>query len=147
MSHFHNPPDAGDKSLDKRIWASLALNLFITLAETLGGLVSGSLALLSDAAHNFGDVVALVLTLGARKIGRRPPTMRHTYGFKRVEVMAATANAITLLCWPLLLSGKPFKGWDIHIRRPRESCWAWPWLPWRRTRGPWFCRAGTTAMT
>jgi cobalt-zinc-cadmium efflux system protein len=104
MSHHNEPTDAGEKSLDKRIWASLVLNVLITLAEFLGGLVSGSLALLSDAAHNVGDVVALILTLGARLIGRRPPTTRHTYGFKRVEIIAATVNALTLFVLAALIA-------------------------------------------
>jgi cobalt-zinc-cadmium efflux system protein len=104
MSHHSEPTDAGEKSLDKRIWASLVLNVLITLAEFLGGLVSGSLALLSDAAHNLGDVIALVLTISARRIGRRPATTRHTYGFKRVEIIAATINAATLFILAALIA-------------------------------------------
>ena len=104
MSHHSEPTEAGDKSLDKRIWASLVLNVLITLAEFLGGLFSGSLALLSDAAHNFGDVIALILTIGARKIGRRPATTRHTYGFKRVEIIAATVTAATLFILAALIA-------------------------------------------
>jgi len=84
-------------SLDRRLWASAALNAAITAAELVGGLASGSLALLADAAHNLSDVTALVLAIVARRLGRRPPTPRHTYGLKRVEVLAALANALTLL--------------------------------------------------
>jgi cobalt-zinc-cadmium efflux system protein len=83
--------------MDRRLWATAALNTAITLAEFVGGLVSGSLALLSDAAHNLSDVVAVVLALGARRLSRRPPTARHTYGFKRVEVIAALINAVLLI--------------------------------------------------
>lgn len=83
--------------LDRRLWASAWLNTVITIAEAVGGLFSGSLALLADAAHNLSDVTALVLAIVARRLGRRPPTARHTYGLRRVEVLAALANALTLL--------------------------------------------------
>ena len=84
-------------SLDRRLWLSAVLNAAITAAELVGGLLAGSLALLADAAHNLSDVTALVLAILARRLGRRPPTLRHTYGLKRLEVLAALANALTLL--------------------------------------------------
>ena len=90
--------------MDRRLWASAVLNVAITLAELAGGVVSGSLALLSDAAHNLGDVAAVVLALWARRLGRRPPTTRHTYGFKRAEVIAALANAVTLIVISVLIA-------------------------------------------
>jgi cobalt-zinc-cadmium efflux system protein len=83
--------------MDARLWTSAGLNAAITVAEVLGGLASGSVSLLSDAAHNASDVMAVVLALWARRLGRRPPTVRHTYGFRRAEVMAALANAVTLI--------------------------------------------------
>jgi len=94
MSHSHDAPDG---RLDARLWAAATLNVGITAAEVAGGLLSGSLALLSDAAHNASDVVAVVLALWARRVGRRPPTMRHSYGFKRTEVIVALANAASLV--------------------------------------------------
>jgi cobalt-zinc-cadmium efflux system protein len=103
MSHNHTSI-AGDGTLDKRLWATAALNLFITLAEFIGGLLAGSLALLSDAAHNLGDVTALVVAIVARRISRRPATVRHTYGFKRVEVLAALINAVTLIAVTVLIA-------------------------------------------
>ena len=90
--------------MDLRLWASAALNGAITLAEFFGGLFSGSLALLSDAAHNLSDVAAVVLALWARRFGRRPPTARHTYGFKRAEVLAALANAVVLIAITVLIA-------------------------------------------
>ena len=95
-NHDHRPsiPQSG---MDKRLWATAVLNVTITLAEFAGGLLSGSLALLSDAAHNLSDVVAIVVALLARRLGRRPATVRHTYGLKRVEVVAALVNAVTLV--------------------------------------------------
>jgi len=103
MAHDHHHEFSADV-MDRRLWASAALNVCITLAELVGGLVSGSLALLSDAAHNLGDVAAVVLALWARRLGRRPATARHTYGFKRAEVIAALANAVTLIVISVLIA-------------------------------------------
>jgi len=103
VNHQHGS-STSDGVLDKRLWATAALNLVITLGEFVGGLLAGSLALLSDAAHNLSDVVAIVLALLARRLGRRPPTLRHTYGFKRVEVVAALVNAVTLIAVTALIA-------------------------------------------
>jgi cobalt-zinc-cadmium efflux system protein len=102
MGHSHEPLTGG--ALDGRLWMSLSLNVAITVAEIIGGLMAGSLALLSDAAHNLSDVAALGLALGARRLGRRPPTPRHTYGLKRAEVIAALANAVTLVAVTALIA-------------------------------------------
>lgn len=119
MHHHHRrhaPHDATETSLDRRLLATVALNASITAAESAAGMVSGSLALLSDAAHNLGDVVAVILALLARKLGRKPPTLRHTYGFKRLEVIGALINAIVLIsvtvliareAWERLLNPRP----------------------------------------
>jgi cobalt-zinc-cadmium efflux system protein len=94
-AHGHGP--VTDGALDGRLWASLALNVAITVAEVIGGLMAGSLALLSDAAHNLSDVAALGLAVGSRRLARRPPTPRHTFGLKRAEVIAALVNASSLV--------------------------------------------------
>ncbi len=104
--HDHGLPTNG--AMDRRLLASAALNGVITLAEFFGGLFSGSLALLSDAAHNLSDVAAVVLALWARRFSRRPPTMRHTYGFKRAEVLAALANAAVLIAVTALIAREAF---------------------------------------
>jgi cobalt-zinc-cadmium efflux system protein len=97
MENRAHRPSIPQSGMDKRLRATAALNVTITLAEFAGGLLSGSLALLSDAAHNLSDVVAIVVALLARRLGRRPATARHTYGLKRVEVVAALVNAVTLV--------------------------------------------------
>jgi cobalt-zinc-cadmium efflux system protein len=102
MGHVH--PSPTDDALDVRLLLSLGLNVVITVAEVVGGLMAGSLALLSDAAHNLSDVAALGLALGARRLGRRPPTLRHTYGLKRAEVIAALINAVTLVAVSALIA-------------------------------------------
>jgi cobalt-zinc-cadmium efflux system protein len=102
MAHVDKPIDDG--ALDGRLLLSLALNVVITVAEVVGGLLAGSLALLSDAAHNLSDVAALGLAFVARRLGRRPPTLRHTYGLKRAEVIAALVNAVTLVAVSALIA-------------------------------------------
>jgi cobalt-zinc-cadmium efflux system protein len=101
MTHHHHETDSGN--LDRRLWASAALNLGITLVELIGGLWAGSLALLADAAHNLTDVGALGLAIFSRRLGRRPPTPRHTYGLKRAEVVAALINAGALIAISALI--------------------------------------------
>lgn len=101
MTHHH---DIEPGNLDRRLWASAALNLGITLVELIGGLMAGSLALLADAAHNMADVGALGLAIFARKVGRRAPTARHTYGLKRAEVLAALFNAAALIAISALIA-------------------------------------------
>jgi cobalt-zinc-cadmium efflux system protein len=108
MSHVHESVHAAEGALDRRLLASAALNAAITLAEFVGGLLAGSLALLSDAAHNLSDVVAVVLALWARRMGRRPPTSRHTYGLKRVEVVAALVNALLLIVVSVVIAREAF---------------------------------------
>jgi cobalt-zinc-cadmium efflux system protein len=90
--------------LDRRLWASAFLNLAVTLVECVGGLWAGSLALLADSAHNLTDVGSLGLAIFVRRLGRRAPTARHTYGFKRGEVMAALLNAAALIAISSLIA-------------------------------------------
>jgi len=93
----HDTHMDGERTLEFRLIGAIGLNALIVVAEVIGGLVSGSLALLSDAVHNLSDVVALIIALVARRLGRRPPSHRHTYGLGRVEVMAALLNSATIL--------------------------------------------------
>ena len=76
---------------------SILLNLLITIAQFIGGIISGSLALISDALHNFSDVLSLVFSLVAHKLSRRKASLNNTFGYKRAELIAAFINAITLI--------------------------------------------------
>jgi len=101
MTHHHHETEIS--ALDRRLWASASLNLGITIVEFVGGLWAGSLALLADAAHNLTDAGALGLAILARRLGRRAPTPRHTYGLKRAEVVAALLNAAGLVAISALI--------------------------------------------
>lgn len=80
----------------KNLLVSIFLNVLITTAQITGGILSGSLALLSDALHNFSDVVSLAISYTAHKLSRKKATINQTFGLKRAELIAAFVNAITL---------------------------------------------------
>ncbi|HPN29939.1 MAG TPA: cation diffusion facilitator family transporter [bacterium] len=84
------------EKLSVKLFFSIILNLSITIAEIIGGLLSNSLALLSDAVHNMSDTVSIVLTYVSLKISRKPNTIKYTFGFKRIEILSALINAAAL---------------------------------------------------
>lgn len=92
-SHTHSHANVSGKRL---IWTIL-FNLIISLAELIGGLITGYLALIADSIHNLSDVAALGLAWLGVKGSQLPPTKRSTYGYKRVEVMTAFVSATALV--------------------------------------------------
>ena len=91
--HAHIDPQSGDRRVSIAIWA----NGLLTVAQIVGGILSGSLALIADALHNFSDMASLVIAFFARKIARRPADKRMTFGYGRVEIVAALINYTTLI--------------------------------------------------
>jgi len=87
----------------KNLVYSILLNLLITIAQITGGIISGSLALISDALHNFSDVLSLVFSLVANKLSRRKASIDQTFGYKRAELIAAFVNASTLVIVAFIL--------------------------------------------
>ena len=87
----------------KNLIYSILLNILITVAQVVGGIFSGSLALISDALHNFSDVLTLVFSLYASKLSKRKASLNHTFGYKRAELIAAFVNASTLIIVALFL--------------------------------------------
>ena len=81
----------------KNLLLTIVLNLIITVAQIVGGIFSGSLALLSDAMHNFSDVLSLIIAFGANRLVSRPSTKAKTFGYKRAEILAALFNASMLV--------------------------------------------------
>ncbi len=81
----------------KNLLISILLNVVITVAQVIGGLVSGSLALISDALHNFSDVLSLLFSYFANRLSRKKASINQTFGYKRAEIMAAFINAMTLV--------------------------------------------------
>lgn len=91
--HHHVDPDAGDR----RVALAVGVNLALTVAQVIGGILAGSLALIADALHNFSDAISLIIAFAARKIARRPSDASMTFGYGRVEVVAALINYTTLI--------------------------------------------------
>lgn len=97
--HHHIDPDAGDA----RVFWAVLVNLGLTVAQIIGGVLSGSLALLADALHNFSDAISLIIAFAARKIARRPADDAMTFGYGRAEIVAALINYTTLIVVGLYL--------------------------------------------
>ena len=83
--------------MKSRLLFTIFLNLVITVAEIIGGLLSGSLALVSDALHNFSDSISIVISYIALKLKTRSNSMKHTFGLKRAEILAAVINSSVLI--------------------------------------------------
>jgi cobalt-zinc-cadmium efflux system protein len=93
MAHDH----AQHTDNRRKLWLVLGIVAVVLVAEVVGGILTGSLALLADAGHMFSDLTGLVLALVALGVAARPATERHTYGYRRVEVLAALINGLILL--------------------------------------------------
>lgn len=102
-SHSHNHPHVHNDLKGKNLLISIFLNILITVAQVIGGLVSGSLALLSDALHNFSDVISLVVSYVANKLTKKQASVQRTFGYKRAEILAAFINASTLIIVAIIL--------------------------------------------
>lgn len=103
---------------------SIILNLLITIAQVIGGFISGSLALISDALHNFSDVITLIFSLIANKLSRRKASIDYTFGFKRAELIAAFVNAATLIIVALfLIYGAIERFYNPHIIKSGLVIW------------------------
>ena len=81
----------------KNLFITIVLNIIITVSQIIGGIFSGSLALLSDAMHNLSDVLALFIAYFANRLASRPNNETKTFGFKRAEILAALFNASVLI--------------------------------------------------
>ncbi len=96
MGEHHHHHEHG-KLKGKNLFISVALNLGITIAQIIGGILSGSMALISDALHNFSDVLSLLITYITYKLAAKKNTTKRTFGYQRGEILAAFVNSVTLL--------------------------------------------------
>jgi cobalt-zinc-cadmium efflux system protein len=95
-THQHSNHNNVEASWGKRLVVSMVMNLIIPIVQIYGGIIAGSMALISDALHNLSDFISLVINYAALIIGKRGPTVKHTFGFKRVEIFA-TLISVALL--------------------------------------------------
>lgn len=101
--HSHNHSHSHSDLKGRNLFISILLNILITVAQVIGGIISGSLALLSDALHNFSDVISLIISYIAEKLSKRKASFQKTFGYKRAEILAAFINAATLIIVAVLL--------------------------------------------
>ncbi|WP_372945956.1 cation diffusion facilitator family transporter [Muriicola sp.] len=97
-THHHHHERSG-----KNLLISILLNIAITVAQVIGGIISGSLALLSDALHNFSDVLSLIISYLANRFTHKKASSKRTFGYKRAEIMAAFINSATLIVIAIVL--------------------------------------------
>lgn len=105
-SHHHHPVN------EKSLLTATFLNLVITIVEIAGGLLSGSLALLSDALHNLSDTFATFIAYLATIIGKRQANQKRTFGYKRLEILAALINAVILIVMSFFLLKEAWYRWQ-----------------------------------
>lgn len=115
MSEHHHAHGASNLSGKKIFWVML-LNATITIAEIVGGILSGSLALLSDAVHNLSDTIAIALSYFANRVAQKPKDAKRTYGYKRAEILSAFINASVLLAISIALIVEAYK----RLRSPEN---------------------------
>ncbi len=117
MSKHHHHHEVSGKNL----FITIVLNVIITLSQIIGVIISGSLALLSDALHNFSDVLALVIAYSANRMAARPSDGRRTFGYKRAEILAALFNASVLIGIAVFLIVEAFH--KLYHPEPIDSIW------------------------
>ncbi|WP_457747697.1 cation diffusion facilitator family transporter [Sulfurimonas sp.] len=113
--HHHNLENVGIK----RLSVAIIINVVLTFAQIVGGVLSGSLALIADALHNLNDAASLFIALIARKISVKEHNYSMTFGYKRAEVIAAYTNLITLVIVGIYLIYEAF--WRFYQPEPIEG--------------------------
>lgn len=94
VGHQHSP---GTDTGSRRLAIAVAINMLLTVAQVIGGVVSGSLSLIADALHNFSDAAGLLLALVARRISKRPADEQRTFGYGRAEVVGGLINLTSII--------------------------------------------------
>ncbi len=106
----HNHPES---SWGKRLIVSMVMNLIIPAVQIYGGIISGSMALISDALHNLSDFISLVINYAALLIGKRGPTYKQTFGYKRIEIFATLISVVLLYCTSVYIA---LEAWQRFLR-------------------------------
>lgn len=118
MGHEHNH----DRDSNLQLIMAVAVNVLLTVAQIVGGILSGSLSLIADALHNLSDAGAILVAIIARSIGNRSATSSMTYGFKRAEIIGVLINSTTLIIVGIYLifeaidkyfNPTPIDGWIV----------------------------------
>ncbi len=103
-SHGHSHGHSHVAHLSSRnLFFAVILNITITVLQLIGGILSGSMALIADATHNFSDVISLIISYLANRLARRNATIRQTFGYKRSEILAAFINSASLIIVAIII--------------------------------------------
>src|SRR5260370_41815934 len=113
-AHVETKPASHAAQSERRLLIVLVMTVLYMLAEIVGGILTGSLALLADSGHMLGDVLGMVMAVAAIRFARRPATAGKTYGFYRAQLLAALVNSVAPIVHPL---------------------WIW-YAPWQRCQQP-----------
>ena len=118
MGHHNHDHKNHYNESEKKLFIVMILNFIITGVEIIGGIISGSLSLLSDALHNFSDGISVVITYIALKFSRKETNYKYTFGYKQAEILAAFINALTLIAISFYLFYEAIKRFynPIHIQ-------------------------------
>ncbi|SFU27155.1 cobalt-zinc-cadmium efflux system protein [Pustulibacterium marinum] len=100
--HHHHHHDHGNLK-GKNLLFSIFLNVLITASQVVGGIISGSLSLISDALHNLTDVISLIISYVANQLSKKKASTNRTFGYKRAEILAAFVNSSSLIIVALYL--------------------------------------------
>lgn len=122
--HHHAHGHSHPKVEGRNLIISILLNILITASQVVGGIVSGSLALLSDALHNFSDVLSLIVSYIANVLSKRKASTTKTFGYKRAEIIAAFVNSATLIVVAVLLIKEAIERF-IHPEEVESSLVIW----------------------
>jgi cobalt-zinc-cadmium efflux system protein len=124
MGHHHHHPNSHEVS-GKNLGISIVLNCIVTIAQVIGGIFSGSLSLLSDALHNFSDVLSLIISFSANRLAKKKASTNKTFGYKRAEIIAAFVNSATLMVVSIFLIVEALK----RFLEPQDIASVWViWL-------------------
>ncbi len=115
-SHNHHNHSHHKELTGRNLVISIFLNVIITISQAIGGILSGSLSLLSDALHNFTDVLSLIVSYIANILSKQKASINKTFGYKRAEILAAFINSATLIIVAILLIIEAIK----RFQHPQE---------------------------
>jgi len=114
--HHHHHEVSG-----KNLFITVVLNAVITVAQFMGGLLSGSLALFSDALHNLSDVLSLLIAYWANQLSKKPENVKKTFGYNRAEIIAALFNSSVLIAISIYLIFEAIN--KLYNPEPIDSFW------------------------
>ena len=112
MGHHHHHHEIRQQDMGKTLILGIVLNLGFVVVELVAGLYYGSLALMSDAGHNFSDVIALLMALVAFKLLSIAPNKQYTYGYRKTTIWAALFNALILLFAVAMIGWESLQRWS-----------------------------------